>query len=380
MDTRAAQRIDELQRELDELRAQIDRGAAVRPPGDRGSDTPADEPAVPATAEVATEPTGSRRGLLRLAAGAAAGGAAAVVVTSSGRVAANDGDSVEVGAVTDQGNTGRTTTVVRYVNADPPRVGVFPQVSDANVLLVRDQAPVFLLNPNGAAYPAAVAGYANSVLDNGLYGLCRTGNHGVVAHGADDSIGLLARGDRANAKLYLAGDPAPDRNDAHEAGELIADDDGDLWYCTADGSPGTWVKLNQPPGSFVPIDPVRVFDSRQAAYPESGVLGPNESKTISVADGRDLAGDITSPDAVPEGATAVAFNVTVTGTTGPNFVSVVPGDAPGYTTSTINWSGPDQSLANGSVVKLDDMRQVRIFGGDQTGSTHVVFDITGYYV
>lgn len=282
--------------------------------------------------------------------------------------------------MTDQGDSGRTTTVVQYTNADPPRVGVFPQLFDANVFLVRDQAPPLALNPNSSIYPAAVAGYARTVLENGLFGFSSTGNHGVVAYGSGDAIGLLARGGRANAKLHLAGDPAPDRTDAHEAGELIADDDGDLWYCTADGSPGTWVKLNQPPGSFVPIDPVRVFDSRQDAYPESGVLGPNESKTISVADGRDLAGNVTSPDAVPEGATAVAFNVTVTGTTGPNFVSVVPGDAPGYTTSSINWSGPDQSLANGSIVKLDDMRQVRIFGGDQTGSTHVVFDITGYYV
>lgn len=377
MDIRAEQRLEELQRELDDLRAQLDVDRSAATPALTASDTGMDD-AGPTTP--AAQPVGSRRGLLRLAAGAAAGGAAAVVVTSSGRVAANDGDPVEVGAVTQQGDSARTATVVHYVNAEPPRVGAFPQFFDANVLLVRDDPSLILLNPNGSAYPAAIAGYANSVLENGLYGFCGTGNHGVVAYGSGNSIGLLARGGRANAQLYLAGDPAPERGDAHEAGELIADEDGDLWYCTADGSPGTWVKLNQPPGSFVPIDPVRVFDSRQDAYPESGVLGPNESKTISVADGRDLAGDITSPDAVPEGATAVAFNVTVTGTTGPNFVSVVPGDAPGYTTSSINWSGPDQSLANGSIVKLDDMRQVRIFGGDQTGSTHVVFDITGYYV
>ena len=70
--------------------------------------------------------------------------------------------------------------------------------------------------------------------------------------------------------------------------------------------------------------------------------------------------------------------MTVTGTTGPNFVSVVPGDAPGYTTSSINWSGPDQSVANGSIVRIDDSRQVKIFGGDQTGSTHVILDVTGY--
>lgn len=374
-----AARIEELQRELDELRAQL-----VEPtlaPGASTTHTTETAGSTETTGSTGTvEVVGSRRGLLRMAAGAAAGGAVAVVATSSGKVAANDGDPVEVGGVTTQGNGGRTATVVEYVNSDPPQVlgQPFGTFDPANVLLVRDEPGGFLVGPeNASSYPAAVAGYANDVLANGLYGYSATGNHGVVAWGAGDSIGLLARGGRANAKMYLDGDPAPDRGDPHERGEVIADSGGDLWYCTADGSPGTWVRLNQ---AFVPIDPVRSFDSRIGAYAENGLLAPNESKTISVADSHDGVGTIIMADAVPDGATAIAYNVTITGTTGPNFVSVTPGDAAGYTTSTINWSGPDQSLANGGIVKLDDMRQITLFGGDQTGSTHVIVDVTGYYI
>lgn len=220
------------------------------------------------------------------------------------------------------------------------------------------------------------------MLPNGVYGYAGTsGGTGVVGFGGGSAVGVLARGGRANLQLYLAGTDAPSRTDAHEAGEMIADSSGRLWYCTASGTPGTWIELSSPsvPGAFVAIDPVRVYDSRQPAYPSSGLLTPNGERTISVADGRDAGGTVTTPDAVPPGASAIAFNVTVTGTTGPNFVSVVPGDATGYTTSSINWSAADQSVANGSIVRIDGSRQIKVFGGDQSGSAHVIIDVGGYF-
>lgn len=107
-------RIDELQRELDALRAQL------APTGPDTTGTRHDElshhPAPDAAVSADTSETGSRRQLLRLAAGAVAGGTAALVATT-GRVAAADGDPIEIGATTVQGDTGRTTTVVRYANA-----------------------------------------------------------------------------------------------------------------------------------------------------------------------------------------------------------------------------------------------------------------------
>jgi hypothetical protein len=237
----------------------------------------------------------------------------------------------------------------------------------------------------------------------GVYGNNDFGGIGVQARSSGSEPGLSSRsedgpaieaGHSGTANLFLSpvngprGGPAetktapPQRTDAHVRGELDVDSDGGLWFCVESGSPGTWRELAGPTtaGSFHPIDPVRAFDSRVAAFAGSGLLAPNATKTISVANGHDAVGGVTSADAVPEGATAVAYNVTVTATTGPNFVSVVPGDAASYTTSTLNWGGVGASLANGSVVKLDADRQVRVFGGDQTGSTHVIFDVLGFFL
>ena len=109
-------------------------------------------------------------------------------------------------------------------------------------------------------------------------------------------------------------------------------------------------------------------------------MAPFASRVISVKDGRNSAGGVTAADVVPDGATAVSFNVTATGTTGPNFLSVVPGDAAGFTTSNLNWTGAGESIANGGIVKLDATRQVKVFIGANTGSTHVIIDVSGYYL
>ena len=131
---------------------------------------------------------------------------------------------------------------------------------------------------------------------------------------------------------------------------------------------------------FYPINPARVYDSRQAGYaPNNVVMTPNTNRVLSVKDGRNAVGVVTTPNVVPEGATAVAINVTVASPTGPNFLSVVPGDAASFTASTINWPGGFDA-ANGTTVKLDAVRQVKVFCGDQSGSTHVILDVTGYYL
>jgi hypothetical protein len=100
---------------------------------------------------------------------------------------------------------------------------------------------------------------------------------------------------------------------------------------------------------------------------------------VSVANGRNNSGAVNVANIVPEGASAVTFNVTATGTTGANFLSVAPGNAASSGASTLNWAG-GYDIANGSVVKLDATRQVKVFMGDQGGSSHFIIDITGYYL
>jgi hypothetical protein len=160
-----------------------------------------------------------------------------------------------------------------------------------------------------------------------------------------------------------------------EVGMITFDDNRDLWLCVGNGQPGTWQKLGgrSAAGAFHPIEPQRVYDSRDGAGP----MTPNSSRTVSVADGL-AGGTVVELGIVPEGSSAVTFNVTVSGPTGPNFLSVTPGGSTSYSTSTINFPG-GFDCANGSTVRLGGDRQVTIFCGDQSGSTDVIIDVTGYY-
>jgi hypothetical protein len=131
---------------------------------------------------------------------------------------------------------------------------------------------------------------------------------------------------------------------------------------------------------FHPLDPVRAFDSRLAVLPESGRLGPNETKVIDITDGYDSSG-VAIPaqaNAVPTSATAVAYNITIAGADGPNFVAVTAGDATEFTASAVNYSA-GSNVANGSTVTIAADQTIKLWGGNNTGSSHVLIDIVGYY-
>ncbi len=118
---------------------------------------------------------------------------------------------------------------------------------------------------------------------------------------------------------------------------------------------------------FIPIDPARAYDSRVTG----GALPDDSSRTVSVA------------GQVPDKATAVAYNVTVTDMTGPGYLAVTPGDAQSPpVSSTINWDGPGETIANGMAVGVDAQRQIKVFSG-KTGaptSTQFVIDVVGYFM
>lgn len=131
-------------------------------------------------------------------------------------------------------------------------------------------------------------------------------------------------------------------------------------------------------GAFHLIDPVRVYDSRKPA-PSPGTLTGGSNRLVSVADGRDLnTGAVVDADVVPVGATGIAFNLTVTQTSGSGYLSISPGSATVANASIINWSATGATLANASVVGVDASRRVRVFAG--TGTTHFLLDVAGYYL
>ena len=129
---------------------------------------------------------------------------------------------------------------------------------------------------------------------------------------------------------------------------------------------------------YHPISPVRAFDSRIPAYTGAGLLTPSSNRVISIKDGHNGAGAVNALDAVPVGATAITYNITISGPTGPNFVAVTPGDAGSFVASAINFNGT-ADIANAATVSIDASRQIKVWGGDQGGSAHIIIDVTGYY-
>jgi len=134
--------------------------------------------------------------------------------------------------------------------------------------------------------------------------------------------------------------------------------------------------------SLYPITPVRVFDSRFSGF--GGPIAYGGSRTVNVKDAINTStGVVTITNAIPQGARAVAFNLTVTGTVGAGWVAVVPGTSTTVATSTINWSASGTTIANGGVVALGSgtaERQITlVVGGHKGCSTQAIVDITGYY-
>lgn len=134
--------------------------------------------------------------------------------------------------------------------------------------------------------------------------------------------------------------------------------------------------------SLVPIAPVRVFDSRFPAF--GGIFSDDEYQLIDVKDAIDTAtGEVTTVDAIPPGARAVAFNLTITQTLGNGYVIVNPGDSLAEASSNINWTTGGATLANGGVVSLGSgafERQLTLLVGGLPGAqAQLIVDITGYY-
>jgi hypothetical protein len=198
---------------------------------------------------------------------------------------------------------------------------------------------------------------------------------GIEGRGTDYDLHAGSSGRLGLGKAGNSGSPS----DSGTIGTIARDSAGNLWYCYAANK---WQRVAGPAaaGSFHPIAPVRVFDSRNPAFPSPGGFAASTSRVISVKDGRNKdTGAITSADAVPAGATAVAFNVTGTNAAGGNFLSNVPGDVTTTSVSTLNWSGPGISIANAGLSKLDGSRQVRIIAGPG-GAFDAIIDISGYYI
>ncbi|RPH35879.1 MAG: hypothetical protein EHM90_03250 [Chloroflexi bacterium] len=121
--------------------------------------------------------------------------------------------------------------------------------------------------------------------------------------------------------------------------------------------------------TYRPLGPVRSLDTR-VGNGLTGTFATDVPRTWQVAD----------RNGIPAGAVAVTGNVTVTGQTSGGWVTVTPDPVGSPATSTLNFPAAD-TRANGLTVALGSGGTVSaVYHGSSGASTHLVFDVTGYYL
>ena len=352
------------------------------------------------------------------AAAAAAVGGSAIALGSSERVAAANGDNFKIGNLGGGGGGVQVATSPTQLNYTGSEDMGFVVQSGTTFSATNSSFDAALggwttrtVNPIGvygfsnvtttsgygvmgrADGRAGVEGRGNRSTTIGVRGLGGSQSPGVEGTGRD---GLAGSGSRYGALLNgniaalsittsTAAAPPARTGRTHSAGNIdtSATPEGsgnaDLWVCVTSGVPGTWRRIAGPgtAGTLTTIEPARAYDSRRPT-PLPGVLGAGTNRVVSVKDGRDLAtGAVNAADIVPAGATAIAYNVTVTNSDANGFLAVTPGDAAGFGAASVNWSSPGTTVGNAGIVKLDGNRQIKVFAG---GTADFIIDITGYYL
>jgi hypothetical protein len=113
-----------------------------------------------------------------------------------------------------------------------------------------------------------------------------------------------------------------------------------------------------PPQAFVPLTTVPRYDSRTGA----GKLKAGEERTLNLG--------------VPAVARGAVFNLTVTETEGAGYVAAFPANIAWPGNSSVNWTAPNQNIANGVICGVDGGGNIKLHGG--VNATHVVVDVQGY--
>ena len=162
------------------------------------------------------------------------------------------------------------------------------------------------------------------------------------------------------------------------AGSILVDVNGDIYFCTEDGNPGTWTQLNdQTSGlktgpTFLPTSQ-RAFDSRAGRAGDGGTKG-------TFAGGENRVIDLTVDTDLPTGATAAIVNVTaVLAGTASGFLSIYSGgvaDLQPPKFSSVNWSTLGAVIANTTSTAVSSSGNVKVYA---SSATDVIVDVIGYY-
>ena len=115
--------------------------------------------------------------------------------------------------------------------------------------------------------------------------------------------------------------------------------------------------------TFHTVTPVRVLDTRAGIGAPKAALKPDQALVVGIG-------------GIPEGATAVAVNLTAVNGTAGSFLTLYAKGAAQPVTSTVNWTGR-AAIANGAIVALSADHAITI--RNHPGTVDVVVDLVGYY-
>jgi hypothetical protein len=196
----------------------------------------------------------------------------------------------------------------------------------------------------------------------GVYGTSVNGNGVVGEATSPGGVGVMAQNDDG-AQLRLLPSTATTLPAVSSPGQFTVLSDGSLHYCQ---SSGQWVTLVPAGPTFVPISPMRAYDSR-VSQGGPGPLNPGGSRNVSLTS----AG-------VPAGAAAVLINMTVVNTVKAGYLTVFEAGAPVPKVSNMNWFESGQITANNATSSLSATDELTVLCGG-TGGTDFLIDVFGYY-
>jgi hypothetical protein len=141
--------------------------------------------------------------------------------------------------------------------------------------------------------------------------------------------------------------------------------------CPATGSATVPITVCTGGRDFFTVTPCRVLDTRRPDGPYGGpVFGANVSRDFTI---RNQCG-------VPNTATAVAVNVTITTPTADGYTILWPAGQTMPLASTSNYT-IGQTRANNAIAILNGSGDLSIFAGlpAGTGQVHIILDVFGYF-
>lgn len=123
--------------------------------------------------------------------------------------------------------------------------------------------------------------------------------------------------------------------------------------------------VTTPPAAFVPVQPCRLADTR-----------PDGGNGYSRVDPQTISISTLNRCGIPTGSTALAVTLTVVDPAAEGFLTAWPGDHRLPTVSNLNFQA-DQTRANGTITKIDDLGRLRVY---TSVPAFVVVDVVGAFV